>query len=320
MKQCKSGITFFASVAAAWLFLAPGGVAGAAPPEPPLEWLSGAEIDRMGVDRAGNLWTWTRSEDRIRLVAPSGARLAEGSSGGAREIDVAADWGVAGLVDEDRTLRVTSLAGGRRSEISLPEPAKEVAWIDASTVAVSPALSEHRVELWSLESSSRIGTLGVEEPIEPRPGAAVVRTVELRFDAQRGLLYTLGSFRGDLQVFTLAGQRVLSARVEPPDPGRFDAWLEELDREARVKGEVRRPAIRVFRLALDGEGTAWVVQGCGRGDEATVVGFPLEGEARKLSFSDPCCSQSLEIWSGHWIFYRLGLPGQVRCNSVAHPR
>jgi hypothetical protein len=107
------------------------------------------------VDRQEHLWAWSRSSGRVEIYTKQGERLAVVRVPQAKSLDVDSQWGLAVLVGEGRELQGLALDGRPLFVLPLEEPMGDVVWIDAHTVALSPTLAGHRVEIWDVE----VGTL-----------------------------------------------------------------------------------------------------------------------------------------------------------------
>jgi hypothetical protein len=296
---------FPAMLAVQGLLLASGYSAQAAAPPAPagLELARGLDSTEIGVDREGNLWTWDAHGQRVGLYSPQGERLCSVPIEFSNAVDADRTWGIAGIFGFGKELRLLSWEGKAAATIPLADEARAVAWIGPDTVAVAPALAAHRVEIWNVRDRTLTRKIGSEQPLTPRPGATRLRTVALHYQPERGLLYTLESFTGDLEVYALDGRLVREAKV-PPVKRSIDESLAEMDRKARARNDVQTPAFWWYRLAVDGAGTVWTVQSCDAERlDTTLFKVPLEGEARTLVLTNFCCALKLAVWGGWAISY-----------------
>lgn len=287
------------------LLLAPGHAAqGAAPPaNAGLELARGLQVSEMGVDREGNLWTWDAHGQRVSLYSAQGERLFSVPIDFANEVDADRTWGIAGIFGFGRELRLLSWDGKAIVTIPLADDARAVAWIGPDTVAVAPALAAHRVEIWNVRDRVLTRKMGSEQPLTPKPGATRLRTVALHYQPERDLLYTLESFTGDLEVYSLDGRLVREAKV-PPVERPIDKFLVEMDRKARASNDVQTPAIWWYRLAVDDAGSAWTVQSCAaESHDTTLFKVPIEGETKTLVLTNFCCTRKLAVWGGWAVSY-----------------
>jgi len=272
---------------------------------------------QMGVDRAGNLWTRDSQSGAIRLYSPKGAELARSRVSGALSVDVDHEWGVAAVVSHGFELRLMPPGDKPEVSIQLGERADGVAWIDPQTVAVSQALAAHRVEIWNTQQRKILRKLGTETALQPEPGVTILRTVGLEYDPRRNLLYTLGSYKGDLQVFSLDGQTVRQEQLPLPDRTELETFFAEQGRQKKARNEIFTPSIRWFRQAVDDNGTVWSVQQCDpqRG-KAVFLKVPLQGKMEVIETEERCCSKSLVLWGGWLLLYSDPASPRASCSSV----
>ena len=180
-----------------------------------LDLVRGLRASRMGVDREGELWAWDQRGSRVILYSAAGTVIAAAATEGALAIDADGAWGVAEVTRSGFELRVRPWIGAVETIIPLSDQASAVAWIAPHRVALGMATAAHRVEIWDTLEKSMTKTLGAEEPVVRKPGLSRRRSYELRYAPASGLLFTLESFTGDLQVFSLDGRSVRSAQVPP---------------------------------------------------------------------------------------------------------
>lgn len=272
---------------------------------------------RAGADRKGNLWAWSWPGNRVDLYSPMGELEASVQIVDAIDLDADRSWGVAAVSGFGHELRLVSFEGSFQTVIPLPDRAQGVAWIDQNRVAVAPALAAHRVEIWDVEKKVMIRKLGEAVPLRPGPGVTLLRNVLLKFHPQSNLLYTLESFQGDLQVFSLSGALVKREMIPKPDRAALEAAIEQDGKERRARNEVLTPAITWFRLAIDEEGTVWSVQSCDRAQgKATLFKWPAAGKPSLITVEEPCCQLALTLWNGRILLYsQPGAPGAL-CNSL----
>jgi hypothetical protein len=275
------------------------------------------EARRMGIDREGNLWTWEGRSGRVLVYSPAGAEILSTFAREAIDVDVDRQWGVAGIFSQGFELRLAPFAGDADVSLRLKDRVQGVAWIGPHSVAVSPALAAHRVEIWDTRQRTILRKLGAEEVLVPKPGVTIMRTVLLHYDPKRDLLYTLDSFRGDLQVFALDGRLVRKEQVPKADRKELEDSIAKADRQMRAHNEAFTPAFWWFRQAVDEEGTVWSVQECDKENgKAVFFKVPLEGQAQSITVAEPCCSRSLVIWTGWLIFYSDTAMPRSTCDTV----
>lgn len=287
-----------------------------APTAAALELVRGLQATDVGVDREGNLWTWDAQSRQVSLYSPQGKQLSSVQIGFATKVDADRTWGIAGVFERGTELRLLSWDGQARVSIPLADQAQGVAWIGPETVAVSPSLAAHRVELWNVKERRLTGKMGIEQALTPKPGVTRLRTVALDYQPERGLLYTLESFSGDLQVYSLDGRLVRQAKL-PPIKRPIEAALAQHDKEAQARNDVQTPAIWWYWLAVDEAGTGWIVQNCDREHgKAKVLKVPLVGEAESLMLDQPCCSRALALWGGWAVFYSDPALPKAACDKA----
>lgn len=261
---------------------------------------------RMGVDHEGSLWSWNQRTARVDLYSPDGELAATARVEEVIRLDADGLWGIATLTKDGYEIRLRHWLGDATTMIPLAERASSITWLGHEEVAVGMAAAAHRIEIWNTSTRARVRTMGRETPVVPKPGLSRVRSYEMRYDTKSGLLYSLESFTGELQVFTLNGVMVRREMV-PVGEGRagIEAWLQQLDKEGREKGEVKSPSITWYWLALDGSGTAWVVQSCDRKQgRARFFEMPPRGVSQIVVVNEPCNSSALAIWGDRMILYQ----------------
>lgn len=284
--------------------------------EAALKVLENTSASRMGVDRAGNLWSWRFGSGAFRLVSPAGEILRQGQTGGALAVDVDADWGVVGLFEVSREIRWSQgdLQPGR---IRLEGPASDICWIGASLVAVAPQLAPHRIEIWNLRDGKRVKSMGWEIPVLPGVGATRLRGVLLRFDARTGLIHSLESFSGDLQVFHVDGRLAWQASVNNPEREKLEAWLKETDLNARRARDVQTPTLFPLKLALAPDGSPWVSQEIDIPHQrVTLVRVTPHDAQPSILRQQPCPSSSFLFWHDRLVLFRDPAAPQGACVST----
>jgi hypothetical protein len=290
--------------------------AAVTPPSPAaLALAANLRASAMGVDHDGNLWTWDGRAGKVVLYSPAGVALFSLTAGGAVAVDADRAAGVAAISDSGFRLSVLPW-NGAGTDIPLPERASAVAWVRPDTVALGMAGGWHRVEIWNLRDRRLVKAFGAELPVTRKPGLARLRTYQMRYDTRRDLLFTLESFSGDLEVFSLDGRLVRREQVPPSDDrASIESWLADLDAKGRAAGEVEDPLITWYRLALDEAGNAWVVRTCEPKGRATLWQVPASGPAKDLTLDEPCCARAFVVWGEHAIFYRYPSDPPLSCNG-----
>jgi len=281
----------------------------------------------MGVDHAGNLWAWEALEGSVRFFSPAAERLGTLIVPlGAVAVDGDAEWGAVALTSpslpggSDGKLAWVrpGTAPGKHEELALPEPASWVCWIDRDTVALSPQRAGHRVEIWRLGARKLLKSFGAERPIALATGATRVREVLLRYDGARRLLFTLESFAGNLEVFSLDGKLAWRAKLEDPYRQIEEKTMAELDQRAKTRRMAVGQQLSDLWLAEGPDGSAWVSQQVDLLHGAvTLARVSAAGTAREQVADLKCPSRTFTIWGGQLVFFRdIASPREV-CNSVA---
>lgn len=295
--------------------------------EPSKDALALAELVRgrwLGVDHAGNLWAWEAVEGSVRFFSPTAARLGTVLVPlDTTAVDGDAHWGAAALTGEGSKLiwvrpGEAAAAGGERSEIQLPSVAGAVCWIDADTVALSPQRAAHRIEVWNLRQRKMVKSFGEERAIELPAGATRVREVQLRYDRARRQLFTLETYSGDLEVFSLDGTLAWRAKIENAYRKMEESTMADLDSRAKSRDLPLGRALTDMWLAAAADGSAWVSQKLNvLKQSVTMVRATAAGTAVKEVTKLRCPSLDFTIWGGQLLFFRdISTPREV-CNSVA---
>jgi hypothetical protein len=319
-------------------------VLGRSPAPPTKDALSLAELVRarqLGTDHLGNLWGWNGVEGSVRFFSPTAARLGTiliSKSSMAADGDL--EWGAVALDgDGSRLLWVrpgeskepepaaappasAPPAGGDSGSgahaIDLPEVAAWVCWIDADTVAVAPQRADHRVELWNLRDRKMVKSFGKTTKIVLKNGANRVREVQLRYDAARGLLYTLETFSGELAVFKIDGTLVWQTVLENPWRKIEESRLADLDAKAKVHDSAYPQLFSDLWLGEAPDGSAWVRQGVEpENQKVHLTRATAAGSTQKTLEHVRCPAKSFTIWGDNLIFFRDIASPRLVCNSVA---
>jgi hypothetical protein len=291
--------------------------------EPSKDALALAELVRarwMGVDHGGNLWAWEALEGSVRFFSPTAERLGtvlvplDTSA-----VDGDAQWGAAALAGEGSKLLWVRPGGaaGSGGEVKLPAVAGAVCWIDADTVAVSPQRAVHRVELWNLRERKLVKSFGEEREIALPTGATRVREVQLRYDPARRQLFTLETFSGDLEVFSLDGVLAWRARIENAYRKVEESSLADLDSRAKSRDMPLGRTVTDMWLAAAPDGSAWVSQRLDFVKQAAIlIRATAAGTTVKEVAKLRCPSLDFTIWGRQLVFFRdIATPREV-CNSV----
>ena len=270
----------------------------------------------MGVDRAGNLWSWRFGGGAFKLISPEGQVLQQGNASGALAVDIDSTYGIVGLFEASREIRWFQ-GEVEPGHISLEGPASDVCWIGPSTVAIAPQLAPHRIEIWELRDGKRVRTMGKEIPLLPGVGATRLRGVLLRCDARNALIYSLESFAGDLQVFHLDGRLAWQASVNNPEREKLEAWLRQTDQNARRARDVQTPTLFPLKLALAADGSPWVSQELDIPlQRVTLARVTPHGNQPKSLQEQPCPSSSFLFWHDRLVLFRDPAAPQGACVSA----
>jgi hypothetical protein len=295
--------------------------------EPSKDALALAELVRgrwLGVDHAGNLWAWEAVEGSVRFFSPTAARLGTVLVPlDTTAVDGDAQWGAAALTGEGAKLTwvrpgEAAATGGERPEIQLPSVAGAVCWIDADTVALSPQRATHRIEVWNLRQRKMVKSFGEESAIALPSGATRVREVQLRYDHARRQLFTLETYSGDLEVFSLDGRLAWRAKIENAYRKVEESTMADLDSRAKSRDMPLGRALTDMWLASAADGSAWVSQKLDVLKQSVImVRATAAGTAVKEVTKLRCPSLDFTIWGGQLLFFRdISTPREV-CNSVA---
>lgn len=279
-----------------------------------LERLKELEADEMGTDRAGNVWAWVRSKETFVLYAPDGKVLASARVPGVSVLDIDHEWGIAGIFDFGRTLKISDLSGKVTLARGLADAVGAVAWIDGTKVAIAPTEAGYRVGLLSIGDDVPVSRIGNEELIGNEPGMQVLRNTVLEVDAARGHLYSLDSFTGAFAIYRFDGHLVRQAAVQSWGPTKYGDFLKEVDQQAKAEGDRQRTTIGILDLEVDEAGAAWVVETCESATGKTVfLRVPLEGEESRHPHQVECCAHSFVLLGRTWLVNRAPPPGGKRC-------
>jgi hypothetical protein len=267
-------------------------LAGAAPspasPEAALSSLSKLQASKMGVDRAGNFWSWQRQNGEVQVLASDGGVVHRDHLFGASSVDVDSVWGVVGLFNSGRELHWIDW-DGKTVSMPLSGPAADVCWIGAFTAVVTPQLAPYRIEIWNVLDRFPVKTLGSEAQIRPVVGATRLRGVLLRYDFHSELLYSLESFTGELQVYRPDGSLAWNAAVENPERKLWEDWLRDVDGTARRNRDIQTPSIFSLKLALSADGSPWIVQYQNIKERTVVLVRPDPKENQTVPLQDQTC-------------------------------
>jgi len=259
----------------------------------------------MGVDHRGNLWAWNQASGLTQWVTAAGDVHNGPTVQGASAVDLDTDWGLVALSGTGAELLYLPIRGGPRQALPLPNQAAHVCWVGAGTVAISPRLADHRVEIWSLGTKRLEVTAGDEVAIGTLPGAVLARAVLLHFDFERQRLATLEAFSGDLRVFDIVGGLVYRSTVPVPDQERAGilAWLKQCDEEARATGASQTPSLYYFNdFAFDRTGNIWVVgERSGPRGRTTFVVVRPDGALEAVPFETKDCAAPQAVAWGNWL-------------------
>nr|MDP9119872.1 hypothetical protein [Acidobacteriota bacterium] len=211
------------------------------------------------------------------------------------------------------------LRPGNASEVRIPlaDAAGAVCWMGPGRVAVSLRQADHRVEIWDLGRRARTVALGTETPIAAGLGATRLREVQLRYDFNQRLLYTLESFTGDLEVWKDDGTLAFHATVGNPGREPEEKRLRTLDHRLRALRAGTAEAVSSLYLGAAMEGGGWVAQSFDDlAHSVTLIRVSAAGSVAHTVTGVGCPSRSFTLWGRMLVFYRdIAVPREV-CNSV----
>lgn len=293
--------------------------ASPAPTRAALDRVRGVNATNVGVDRNGNFWVWDAGDLSVTSITPRGELTAVDLDPDVKAIDVDRQRGVLTLARDGRSVRVTSFSGAVATRFELPFQAASLCWMNGDEIAVAPAMSRWRVEVWGTFHKRPVRALGpVPEIKAPAAGAVLTRATLLRYDAERDQLVTLDAFRGELVVFDRDGDTVRRAEIVSP---RFAAnleWLKELDASSKRNGESRTPSLWSYaRMSLSTNGTVWLGE---KSDDAsstvTIAKILPDGTVRRSPVSVPgCAGPRFELWGNYLVFFKNSRSAQ-QCVAI----
>ena len=267
-----------------------------------LEFIADLAPSKLGTDRQGNLWTWSRGLSTVEVFNPKGTRILQFEVPRVRSLAVDSSWGVVAVSTSGAELELVSNDGTART-ILLENNAAHVAWIDGTTVALSTTQAAKKVEIWDVRRELLLRSFGPAEEIVPSVGAVLLRSLILRYSPPTGMLFALDSVNGILESWTLDGQIVRKEVFPSHRKAEIEEWLANFDRQAKAENQKFTPFYEVLRLAVDTNGSAWVVRNCSpRRDRATLLQIS-EGSSKtlELDLPKPCCSNNFTIWNNYFI-------------------
>lgn len=261
-------------------------------------------VTDLGVDRQGNLWTWNRPAEMLRMLTPSGRWLQTVSLPGVADVDADAEWGVAGIALDRRQLTVRR-PSGTEQVFQLESTLGDVQWLSEDLLALSPQEGVDRVWLFDVRQGQIAARWGQEAWIEPTgPGFHRVRFVLLDLDAQRQRLWTLETFTGRWILYNLSGSEIARGQVVDPTLEATQAQLDQMDREMRAQGQRQLSTMHKWiSLGLDPAGSGWLVEAC-RPEPKLIKLRPGQPVEEHSPGSLPCCSGSIQFWGRTMVIYR----------------
>lgn len=297
--------------------------ASPAPTRAALDRVRGVNATNVGVDRNGNFWVWDAGDLSVTAITPQGELTAVDLDPDVQAIDVDRQRGVLTLASGGRSIRVTSFSGDVTARFELPFQAASLCWMNGHEIAIAPAMTRWRVEVWSTFHKRPVRAWGpVPEIRPPAAGAVLTRATLLRYDSERDQLVTLDAFRGELLVFDRDGNTVRRAEIVPPRLAANLAWLKELDESSKRNGESRTPSFWHYpRMSLSPDGTVWLGE---KSDEAssnvTIAKILPDGAVRRSAISVPgCAGPRFELWGNQLVFFKNSRSAQ-RCVAIKEMR
>jgi hypothetical protein len=286
------------------------GTASAAPAPTPaaLDLVRGMNATNVGVDPIGNFWVWDSRDLFVTSISPRGEATTVDLDPDVQSINVDSRRGILTLARDGMSVRITSFSGAVTARIDLPFLAVRLCWMNGDQIAIAPAMTRWRVEVWSTSNKKPLRTLGpVPEIKAPAAGAVLTRATLLRYDRERDQLVTFDASRGELLVFDRDGNTVRRAEIRSPRFASNLEWLKELDASSKRNGESKTPTLWSYaRMSLSPDGTVWLGE---KSDDTssivTIVKILPDGTVRRTPISVPGCPASrFELWGNYLVFFR----------------
>lgn len=277
---------------------------------------------RAGADHLGNLWLFDPLHRSISLVSPRGRLL--GNSGEVGDVMAVMDarWGVAFLRDGGKTVVVRG-PGSAELVASLDEPAFDLAWVDARSIATTPRRGRALIQVWRVRPWRLERSLGHPAANQGREGVILDRSVFLHMDFGHGRLVSLDGYSGDVRVWDPhTGQCVWRAGVRHPDAPEIEAYISERRRQVRSGSSEHLSFILWDGFAILPDGDVVLCESCSPGEapHAVVVRLGPGRPGRRMEVPvEGCCSRRLAGWSGNTIlFLRDPMRPGTQCSGVAN--
>src|ERR1051325_7903585 len=261
----------------------------------------------MGVDRAGNLWSWNQTQSSVSRIASDGSHVEAPITTDARALDADPDLGIIVLSQSGRVARVFDWSGKQIANVALPEEAGKVCWLDDGEFAVTPPRAAYPVPLFSVRTGLMTGHVGAVPAINPpRAGAVLARATHVRYDFARHELVTFDAYQGELNVFSEKGDVVRHATVAHPDHAATEAWLAQMNANARANGESSSPTVWSYpTMTLTAEGNVLLAENLSSdAHKVKIVNIDRKGVVTRSVVTNDCASVRLQEWNRNLLFFR----------------
>jgi hypothetical protein len=266
---------------------------------------------KAGVDRLDRLWAFDATAATVTIVTAEGDATTSGVLPRAMTVDVDPEWGIASLAQDGETIRVSRWDGTTTREMKLTDVATDITWLDATSVAVTPAFAGHRIEIWDVKQRVRTVTMGRALPISRGQGASLARTTLLRFDPRRSEFIALDATFGRIYSFARDGRPLREVKLHA-SPSAIGEWLSDHDSPAAPL------SIRYYTsLAVAADGTIWVSCDPSPGVDRAVYRVALDGSLSKVSVEAPRCAlQRLQVWREQLLLLGDPVLGDRTCTTI----
>ena len=258
---------------------------------------------QKGVDRHNNLWSLNDRSGSFSVVSPSGELIHQQRFDPYTQVDYDAQWGTLILAPMGNSVEFRPVGGEAGKTIVLPDSGFEVCWLDARRFAVAPKYNGYRFEIWDLERGERLAGYGSEEKPRDGPGFIRIRRVLLRFDPERQRLWSLETYTGSVEVWTLAGEKLNSWVLASAKRDSMDLRFIENDRKMKAKDEREETTFDLWSsLELRSEGSALLLNFCEE-SSATFRKFHSDGAEEIFQIDVDACSKQFTLWKDWVLFY-----------------
>ncbi|HEX9459339.1 MAG TPA: hypothetical protein VGA84_09355 [Thermoanaerobaculia bacterium] len=280
--------------------------------------LASIRATKAGVDSKNNFWAWDAKRRMVTRITPNGDRVESDILPDAWEVDADQERGIATLSDGGRVINIIEWNGLQKRSIHLLHQGSDVAWLRGSQIAVTPRTTGPCVEIWDTSTGEYLSGFGTCPDIKiPSSGAVAVRATLLRYDRAHREIVTFDAFRGDLITFSETGSVKRRSHTQNPRDAAIDAWLKQLDRDARLRGGVSYEQIRKYpSMAIAPDQSIWLGENTDdRG--ITAVRILQDGTVRRVRIDvQRCASKRFVAWKDDFVFYPDPSSPQTSCVAV----